>query len=424
MSHSLKIWLLFCSTLTIMTSAILAPSLPAMTDQFSSFSSSLASAEWLAKLVIAIPGGVIAVSAIGLGIFLDKVQKPNFIFLFLFLYGAIGSVGFFIQDNIWGILISRAVLGVAVAGLMVSVTTIAASFLKGPSFGQYIGLQAAFGSFGGVCFLVGGGVLADLHWAYPFLVHSVAFIMLIVALVLGLSMKNDVTKSASPTEGAQQHSQPNEQPNEQPATPQSEQKSVMPSPENGTPLSGFAALALIEVLLLYVIPLYFPFYLSHTFNADASTVGMVIGGVFAVTAVASIFYGKLLKGAYMWPAHVTGFVIISLGFMILYLTSGIAGNAVGMVCLGVGFGICRPNLIVWLFSCVAPFKRGMAMGLMTSFYFFGQFLSPFVFEPILKVGDLNTVFLASAVMALCVIGGLVVFQTIKPKSPQSLAHSV
>jgi MFS family permease len=71
--------------------------------------------------------------------------------------------------------------------------------------------------------------------------------------------------------------------------------------------------------------------------------------------------------------------------------------------IGVGLGLVRPNLVVWLFEFVPPMMRGKAMGIMTTCYFSGQFISPLVFEPaILALGFEVFCLVLAALIALVI----------------------
>ena len=64
------------------------------------------------------------------------------------------------------------------AGIMTSVTTLIADYFDGLTREQVFGRQGAFMSFGGVVFLIGGGLAADLHWRATFLVYTVPAVLL------------------------------------------------------------------------------------------------------------------------------------------------------------------------------------------------------------------------------------------------------
>ena len=70
-------------------------------------------------------------------------------------------------------------LGLAVAGVMVSATTLIADYFKGDARANFMGLQAAFMGFGGVIFLSVGGFIADVNWRLPFLIYLFSWLLLV-----------------------------------------------------------------------------------------------------------------------------------------------------------------------------------------------------------------------------------------------------
>jgi MFS family permease len=136
-SWTTKLTLLLASSLTVMAGATVSPSLPAMKQQFES-------------------------SPIA-GIIVDRFGRKPLLLITAILYGFAGSSGLFL-DNLPAILVGRALLGFAVAGVMVSATTLIADYYGGPARAAFMGLQAGFMGLGGVVFLTLGGALAQQNW--------------------------------------------------------------------------------------------------------------------------------------------------------------------------------------------------------------------------------------------------------------------
>jgi MFS family permease len=114
------------------------------------------------------------------GWFLDRKGRLPLLIPAMLLYAIAGSSGLYL-DSIWSILAGRALLGVAVAGIMTSATTLIADYYKGPERSQFMGWQAAFMNFGGIVFLTAGGGLAEMGWRWPFIIYLSS--LLLVPLV-------------------------------------------------------------------------------------------------------------------------------------------------------------------------------------------------------------------------------------------------
>ena len=122
-----------------MSGATISPSLPGIQEQFSG----TANAELLTRLVLTIPALFIAVCAPLAGTLVDRLGRKPVLLYSVILYGLSGGSGF-VLSNLYTILAGRALLGVAVAGVMTSATTLIADYYVGEERSRVLGIQAAF----------------------------------------------------------------------------------------------------------------------------------------------------------------------------------------------------------------------------------------------------------------------------------------
>ena len=162
----LKLTLLLVSSLTIMSVITISPALPQMVIAFSD----VTNAEFLVKLVLTLPALMIAIFAPITGRLIDRHGRLRILWLSLVLYAISGTAGYFL-NNLYHILISRALLGISVGMSMTIVITLIADYFDGKERQKFVGLQIAFMSMGGILFIGLGGILADLSWRYPFLIY-------------------------------------------------------------------------------------------------------------------------------------------------------------------------------------------------------------------------------------------------------------
>lgn len=351
-SLPIKATLLLTSTLTVMSGATIAPSLPAMQEYFADVSNSAL----LVRLVLTIPALFIAIGGLFAGQLVDLIGRKPLLIGSALLYGIAGSSGFLL-NSLGTILVGRALLGLSVAGIMTGVTTLIADYYTGQKRANFMGLQAAFMGLGGVVFLSVGGVIADRNWRFPFLIYLSAWAILI-AIALTLYEPNFKT---------------NNQVSESSAT-----KAQMPM---GV-LAMIYGIALFYMVAFYLIPVQLPFYLQNLSNASASASGLAIATFTLASAIASLRYGLVKERLGFVSIVVIAFVIAAVGYLII----GIAGSynvvLIGLIIAGFGFGLLMPNLNVWLSSIIPDVLRGRALGGLTTFFFLGQFLSPLVSQPI------------------------------------------
>lgn len=260
----IKITLLLASTLTVMSGATIAPSLPAMQAHFSD----VANVEFWVRLLLTVSALFIVIGSPIAGQLVDKIGRKPLLLGSAILYGLAGSSGF-VLNSVFTILIGRAFLGLAVAGVMVSATTLIADYYQGDARANFMGLQAAFMGFGGVLFLSGGGFIADLNWRFPFLIYLFSWLLIpgiVFTLYEPLQPKADVANTTVPT-----------------------------AKLSVKLLMLIYSSVMLQQIVFYLIPVHLPFYLKQLSNAGASQTGLAIAFCVLFSAFASMNYGRFKK---------------------------------------------------------------------------------------------------------------------------------
>lgn len=372
-SIPVKATLLLVSTLTVMSGATIAPSLPAMQEHFADVENSAL----LVRLVLTIPALFIAIGGLFAGQLVDKIGRKPLLVSSTLVYGLAGSSGF-VLNSLGTILFGRALLGLSVAGIMTGVTTLIADYYTGQKRANFMGLQAAFMGLGGVAFLSVGGFIADLNWRFPFLIYLSAWaIMLEIAFTL-YEPKREVNNQA---QDSSQVTQP--------------RMSI-------SVLAMIYGVALFYMLAFYLIPVQLPFYLKNLSNSSAAASGLAIAASTLASSIASLRYGFVKERLGFVSIVATAFVIASVG----YLMIGVAGSynlvLLGLIVAGLGFGLLMPNLNVWLSSIVPDALRGRTLGGLTTFFFLGQFLSPIIAQPVTNSVGLGQTYIVTGISLLIV----------------------
>jgi MFS family permease len=125
-SRLILLTLLAASSLTVMSGATVSPSLPGLQESFSQ----VESVEILVRLVLTMPALFIAIFAPLAGSLVDRVGRKQVLLFSVILYGIAGGSGL-VLDSLYAILAGRALLGVAVAGVMTSATALIADYYSG-----------------------------------------------------------------------------------------------------------------------------------------------------------------------------------------------------------------------------------------------------------------------------------------------------
>ena len=258
----IKATLLLTSTLTVMSGATIAPSLPAMQEYFADVENSAL----LVRLVLTIPALFIAIGGLFAGSLVDRVGRKPMLVASTIVYGIAGGSGF-VLNSLITILIGRALLGLSVAGIMTGATTLIADYYKGQKRADFMGLQAAFMGLGGVIFLSVGGFVADLNWRFPFLIYLSAWV---IGLAIALTLYEPNRKLAP-----------------QFTDTTSATKSSMP----WGVLAMIYGVALFYMVAFYLIPVQLPFYLQSLGSVSASASGLAIAASTLASSIVSLRYG-------------------------------------------------------------------------------------------------------------------------------------
>jgi MFS family permease len=386
-SWTTKLTLLLASSLTVMSGATVSPSLPAMKQQFESAITDPDLRTTLVKLVITLPALFIVIGSPIAGLIVDRFGRKPLLLITAILYGFAGSSGLFLE-SLPAILVGRAILGFAVAGVMVSATTLIADYYSGPARAAFMGLQAGFMGLGGVIFLTLGGALAQQNWHYPFGIYLFAW--LIVPLIALFILEPDRSSSNLPLGS------------ETDLASQSTPVGVMVIVYGLTTLSQIA---------FYLIPVQLPFFLDGLVQALPTQSGMAIALCTLFSAIASVAYGKLKQRMEFVTFLPAIFGLMGIGYLLIGQSSNWLQVLAGLVISGMGLGILMPNMSVWLSSAVPEAMRGRALGGLSTSMFLGQFLSPIVTQPLTKSMGLGGTYAMTGGALVIVALGFAVFKS-------------
>jgi MFS family permease len=391
--------LLLAGTLTVMAGATIAPSLPAIQLQFGTEPSTVI----LVSLVLTLPALFIAIGAPLTGWVVDIVGRRPILLSSLVLYAFAGTTGFYL-DSLSGILVGRALLGIAVAGVMTSATTLVADYYVGEQRDGVIGMQAAAMSFGGVIFLPVGGALADIGWRFPFLIYTASLLLLPTAYV----------SLPEPRDGCD----PRVQYDPQLCDPvtglpisdgeMSESESTGVPPISRLSLAAVYLTGVISMVAFYTIPVQLPFYLQQLVGANGIVTGLSIAVAPLAGGLVSTQFRHIRRR--LDAVHVIAllFGLLAIGFVLLGTATTLFPILAGLAVAGVGLGLLLPNLNGWLADNAPVEQRGRLLGGLTSVIFLGQFLSPLVTQPLLATVGYGRMYLVIGV----IVFGLAIVATI------------
>ena len=370
----LKVTLLLVSSLTIMSVITISPALPEITAAFSH----VANASLLVKLAFTVPALMIAVFAPVTGRLIDKHGRLKFLYFSLLVYAISGGAGYFLND-LYHLLMSRAVLGISVGMSMTIVITLIADYFEGMERQKFVGLQIAFMSLGGIVFTGLGGILADFGWRYPFLIYLFAL------LVLPLS----VTFLREPVRPERNH----------------DANALVKVP----PVIWLLyANTMVMWIIFFLVPVQIPFHLEAMGIETNSLIGAAIALSTAFSAVSAFSYSRIKDRFSFLSVFAIGYFLMAAGFACIALFATYAWVIVAMMLSGFGMGLMIPNTNMWVMKIAPPLIRGKAIGRLTTFWFLGQFLSPVLIFPVLNHLSISLTFLLAAGILLLLSAGFLI----------------
>jgi MFS family permease len=370
-----------------MSGATVSPSLPAMQQQFESAIADPDLRTTLVKLVITLPALFIVIGSPIAGLIVDRFGRKPLLLLTAILYGFAGSSGLFLE-SLPAILVGRAILGLAVAGVMVSATTLIADYYNGSARAAFMGLQAGFMGLGGVVFLTIGGALAQQNWHYPFGIYL--FSWLIVPLIALFIFEPDRDSPSSLSVGHE-----------------TDGNVSMPI---GVMVIVYGLTTLSQIAF-YLIPVQLPFFLDNLVKALPSQSGMAIALCTLFSAIASVTYGKLKQRMEFVAFLPVIFGLMGIGYLLIGQSSSWSQVLTGLAIAGMGLGLLMPNMSVWISSAVPDAMRGRALGGLSTAMFLGQFLSPIVSQPLTKIMGLGGVYAVTGGGLVLIALGFAIFKT-------------
>ena len=369
----IQIALLLVATLGVMSGITVVSSLPLISHTFAH----IPHIAFLSKMMLTIPSVIITLFAPFAGHIVDRWGrlKPLYAGIALFVLG--GSSGFYLHD-FYIILAGRAVLGLGVALIMTSSTALIGDYFDEQTRHTFMSRQGMAVALGGILFITAGGVLAQMHWSYPFAIY------LIPLLYVPFLLK---------------------------ALYEPQKHTHIADAELETSLLPVYITAFFVMVLFYMLPTQLPYLIVDTLGGKASTVGFVIATAMIFNALTSIRYARIKKRFSYLHIYAFTFLLFATGLFFIARADSIATLFFATVPMGMAFGLLLVNTNAWFLSKVPPHKRGKASGILTSSFFLGQFSSPLLFEPIVSSFGIQGLFMIIASVAFFIATVLFYFSS-------------
>ena len=352
----LRFTLLLCASLTIMSGATLAPSLPQIAEVFKD----VPQIDLLSRWIVTLPALFIGLAAPLSGWLIDRYGRLPFLYAALLAYALFGCSGLWLED-LYAILLGRAGLGLAVAFNMTATNTLIGDHLKGPKLTGFLSFQAFFIALGGVFFIGLGGILANWHWRAPFGIYALSLALLPLCFLVfgwGTEGTGDWRKNLEAEQAAEA--------------------------EAGLGLAPWPLIFSIyfivfwQMVAFFTLPIQLPFVVKALGIADNFWGALSIAACTISGALMALNYRRLRGYLAFSQIYMAMFGVMGLGFMGLAWADSYWELVFFSALTGLGLGIGMPNTSTYLLSLAPAAVRGRILGGMTFAVFSGQFASPLV----------------------------------------------
>ncbi|HEF5856185.1 TPA: MFS transporter [Campylobacter jejuni] len=384
------------AAMTMLGSVVISSALPAINRHFEELltqsgvtlasSFTLAHLDILVRLVLTIPAIFVVILSPFAGILMDKFGKLKFILPAMVVWTISGISGFFLND-IYAILTSRAIFGMATAFIMTGASALLGDYYSRGGFNRRenaLSLQGFFCAVGGAVFISIAGFVSSYSWRYPFLVYGLGILITLMAIIYLFEPRKfkfyNHTKIETKT--------------------------------NYWQFFPIYFIGFFIMVVYYISPTQLPYYIEEHLGLDPKYIGISMSVSALCYGFFSLSYRYIIKFLSIKTIYVLTLFIVSCSFLLLFLVDSFFTVLIALALLGMGGGIMLVNNTAYLFSICPENARSRAYGILASCIFLGQFLSPIISQPIVRQMGLVDAFLIWSIVIFIVC---IVFLFLKQK---------
>lgn len=378
---AIALGLLMTATLKIMANATISPALPALEASFAGEPA----AAYLTRFLVSAPSLSVVVVAPFAGLAADRFGRGPLLIAGVLLFALAGSAGAYLP-SLFSILMSRFLLGVAVALTMTAQVALVGDLFEGARRNAFMGWQVAAINFSGFFYIGFAGLLAGVSPRLPFVIYALP-VLFIPLLMLILRQEREGRK-ASGTSVAH----------------------VAGGDADGHWLVAALSvgfLTMLTVMLFFIMPSQLPFYLDANGFDSASGTAIGLGALTLTGGTVALVFKRISDRLGTTGPFALGYLLMASGVAALSLDGSWLTILSGSALVGAGFGLAQPSFMLLALRVAPASRRGSVSGIVTTSVFLGQVISPLVLTPLIMTYGFSVTYRATAValvlMALSVI---------------------
>lgn len=336
--------------------------LPSLTQMAAHFSDQ-GDGAFIAQLVTAVAAPAMAFGAPLIGWLAGVLGKRQVLLISALAFAASGVAGAFAPD-LWTLIGSRVILGLASAGLGTMAMTFIADLYQGEQRDRMIGLYTAIGGAGSlVTLLVAGALVSSVGWRAPFGLYLVGLVVFLVALPSIREAKRSDTVLAAEGDGSMRNAW------------------------------GLLGLMVLMSIAMYMVSIQGVFLLDHEGIKSPNTQAIIMDVMTVGSMSGSYLFGFLRPRLGFTTLYALVWALLGVGSAGFALASSVPLIAIFAAFSGFGAGLMVPTLQSAIINVVPPSASSRAMGLSIGCIFLGQLVNPFVVKPIREAIGLDQAFI-------------------------------
>ncbi len=324
------------SACAVMSGAAIAPTIPAIETAFSGASDG---SIW-GRIALVMPAVLIMLTGPWIGKMTGQVDQRLGFVVSLIAMGFFGVAGGL--TNGFGLLIATRIgLGISTAATLCFATAAITALFQGPTRGLVISRQAAINTFGGVVFVLLGGLLSQLGWRFPFSLYALT--LPVAYFAAALEWQPPVQNTDLP-----------------------EHQSKVLWRDIQIPLLTVA----LAMTAFYLIPTQVPFMAIMSDMPALS--GLAIACATLVSGVVSLNIGSMVEKAGTGSITVVAIFLGVLGLLELGLASSVFAILLASVLVGMSLGAILPMTVKAIMANGQPQTANIIAGFIASALYAGQ----------------------------------------------------
>lgn len=374
--------LLVTASLTVLVTAILGPSLPAMQAHFKD----VPGADFLVPLTMTAPMLMMAGLSVFVGELADRVGRKRLLVGATALYAVVGTAPLYL-DSLSAIIASRFALGVMEAVLMTVSTTMIGDYYDGARRERFMSLQTTVSATSAFLMNTLGGMIAEQGWRAPYAVFAISLLLAPLMIAFLWEPQTRATMTAEQLREDTQSFRPRL-------------------------LGLICALAVLLGIMFLTVPVHFGYLHGAIGVQSPAQIGMAYGINSLGVITGTLLFGWVLAQRLVVTWQLTlGCLLAGLGFWLMKGAADYTALTTAGFVNGLGAGILLPTMVTWTMRVLPVSRRGMGTGAFQSCLFFGMFVNPILIVGLekqmagtraLAVGIEGQVLLALALVALAV----------------------